>query len=157
MINKMRTKAEMLLGISGEKIEIDPVQKNSKFVLVKQKPINHDIDMVAWCETVDSRSNRTVFRIFYAQSFGNSSGQDNGTNFFYLVGIVTLILFSVSTLNSPLQTSTVFKSYDFEADHAIAEEIVYKINLILELRSSDTRKEYLAAQERKYYKKKGFV
>jgi hypothetical protein len=140
MINKMRTKAEMLLGISGEKIEIDPVQKNSKFVLVKQKPINHDIDMVAWCETVDSRSNRTVFRIFYAQSFGNSSGQDN-----------------VSTLNSPLQTSTVFKSYDFEADHAVAEEIVYKINLILELRSSDTRKEYLAAQERKYYKKKGFV
>lgn len=61
-------------------------------------------------------------------------------------------------MSSPtLQSSASFKSYEFEADHAIAEEIVNKINLILDLRSSDTRKEYLAAQERKYYKKKAFI
>ncbi|RZC35178.1 target of rapamycin complex 2 subunit MAPKAP1 [Asbolus verrucosus] len=140
MVNKMRTKVEIHLGISGEKIEIDPVQKNSKFVLVKQKPMNHDMDMIAWCETVDIKSNRTIFRIIYSQSFGTTNIQDN-----------------VSSFTPTLQTSTSFKSYDFEADHATAEEIVNKISLILELRSSDTRKEYLAAQERRYYKKKAFI
>ncbi|KAJ3664755.1 hypothetical protein Zmor_000301 [Zophobas morio] len=140
MITKMRAKTEIHLGISGEKIEIDPVQKNSKFVLVKQKPINHDMDMIAWCETVDVKSNRTIFRIIYSQNFGSSSAPE-----------------SVSTFSPTLQTSASFKSYDFEAEHETAEEIVYKISLILELRSSDTRKEYLAAQERRYYKKKALI
>ena len=79
MITKMRAKTEIHLGISGEKIEIDPVQKNSKFVLVKQKPINHDMDMIAWCETVDVKSNRTIFRIIYSQNFGSSSAPESGT------------------------------------------------------------------------------
>ncbi|XP_044259448.1 stress-activated map kinase-interacting protein 1 [Tribolium madens] len=136
MINKMRTKVEIHLGISGEKIEIDPVQKNSKFLLVKQKPINHDMDMIAWCEAIDtSKSNKTTFKIIYSHSFTNSDNVSSPT----------------------LQSSASFKSYEFEADQSIAEEIVNKINLILDLRSSDTRKEYLAAQERKYYKKKAFI
>lgn len=64
------------------------------------------------------------------------------------------IFFLAASFSPTLHTSASFKSYDFEADHKTAEEIVHKISLILELRNSDTRKEYLAAQERKYYKKK---
>lgn len=87
MINKMRARTEIHLGISGEKIEIDPVQKNSKFLLVKQKPINHDMDMIAWCEPTETKSNKTVFKLIYSLSFTN---QDNGNN---LLKIPSLIIF----------------------------------------------------------------
>lgn len=141
IVSKVRAKVEIHLGISGEKIEIDPVQqKNSKFALVRQKAVSHQMDSVAWCEITDTRSSRSTFRVVYSTSFGNSCGDYNGT-----------FLYSPS-----LQTSASFKHYDFEADHSVSEEIVQKINLILELRSSASRKEYLAVKERKQYKKKSF-
>lgn len=141
IVNKVRAKVEIHLGISGDKIEIDPVQqKSSKFALVRQKAVSHQMDSVAWCEITDTRSNRSTFRIVYSTSFGSSCSDYNGS-----------LLYSPS-----LQTSASFKHYDFEADHSVAEEIVQKINLILELRSSASRKEYLAAKERKQYKKKNF-
>lgn len=137
IVNKVRAKVEIHLGISGEKIEIDPVQqKNSKFALVRQKAVSHQMDSVAWCEITDTRSSRSTFRVVYSTSFG---GDYNGFSY-----------------SPSLQTSTSFKHYDFEADHSVTEEIVQKINLILELRSSASRKEYLAAKERKQYKKKAF-
>ncbi|KAK5649002.1 hypothetical protein RI129_003894 [Pyrocoelia pectoralis] len=134
IVNKMRAKAEIQLGISGEKIEIDPLQqKNSKFTFVRQKPVSHHIDSVAWCEVTDTKSSGTAFRVVYSSSFGGNTANAN-----------------VASTQSPiLQTSTSFKHYDFEADHNTAEEIVQKINLILELRSSGSRKEYLASKERK--------
>lgn len=137
IVNKVRAKVEIHLGVSGEKIEIDPVQqKSSKFVLVRQKAVTHQMDSVAWCEITDTRSSRSTFRVVYSPSFGDYNG---------------------AFAHSPsLQSSTSFKHYDFEADHSTAEEIVQKINLILELRSSASRKEYLAAKERKQYRKKGF-
>lgn len=141
IVNKVRAKVEIHLGISGEKIEIDPVQqKSSKFVLVRQKAVSHHMDSVAWCEITDTRSSRSTFRVVYSTSFGNSSSDYSGT-FAY---------------SPSLQTSASFKHYDFEADHSTTEEIVQKINLILELRSSNSRKEYLASKERKQYKRRGF-
>lgn len=53
-----------------------------------------------------------------------------------------------------LQSSASFKHYDFEADYATAEEIIQKINLILQLKSSASRKEYLAVKERKHFRRK---
>lgn len=55
-----------------------------------------------------------------------------------------------------LQTSASFKHYDFETDQNTADEIVQKINLILELRSSASRKEYLTAREKKTNRRKNF-
>lgn len=136
IVNKVRAKVEIHLGISGEKIEIDPVQqKSSKFVLVRQKAVSHHIDCVAWCEITDTRSSRSTFKIVY------STGRHGDFNMY----------------SPPLQSSASFKHYDFEADHCTAEEVVQKINLILDLRSSASRKEYLAAKERKQYRRKGFV
>ncbi|KAF5299340.1 hypothetical protein FQA39_LY02513 [Lamprigera yunnana] len=136
IVNKMRAKAEIQLGISGEKIEIDPLQqKNSKFTFVRQKAVSHHIDSVAWCEVTDTKSSGTTFRVVYSSSFDtNSTGPNSNVNV---------------TQSPTLQTSTSFKHYDFEADHNTAEEIVQKINLILELRSSASRKEYIASRERK--------
>lgn len=70
IIHKVRARIEILLGISGEKLEIDPVQqKNSKFTFVKQKAVSHHMDTVAWCEITDIKSNRTTFKVVYTQSF----------------------------------------------------------------------------------------
>ncbi|XP_044762267.1 stress-activated map kinase-interacting protein 1 isoform X2 [Coccinella septempunctata] len=141
IITKMRPKVEVHLGVSGDKIEIDPIQpQNSKFSLTKLKPVSCHIDSVAWCEVTETRSSRTQFRLFYSNSYGTGkiSGEKAGSH------------------SSPLQTSASFKHFDFEADHTTAEEIVEKINLILDLRSSQSRKEYVAARERKQYKRKGF-
>lgn len=49
-----------------------------------------------------------------------------------------------------------FKSYDFEADHKTASEIVQKVNHILELRPSTRRKDYIAMRDRKSHRRKSF-
>ena len=58
--------------------------------------------------------------------------------------------------NQSLRRSASFKNHDFEAESSTAEEIVRKINHILELRSSSSRKEYLAQRERKASRRKSF-
>lgn len=55
---------------------------------------------------------------------------------------------------SPLQASPSFKHYDFEAEKEVAEEIVQKINLILNMRTSQSRREYLAVKEKKHMNKR---
>lgn len=55
-----------------------------------------------------------------------------------------------------LHQSASFKNHDFEADSVTAEEIVRKINHILELHSGASRKEYLAQKERKAARRKSF-
>lgn len=77
----MRPRVEIQLGVSGDKIEIDPIQpQNSKFSLTKLKPVSCHIDSIAWCEIVDSRSSRTQFRLFYSNSHssGKVSGEKSG-------------------------------------------------------------------------------
>lgn len=87
IVNKVRAKVEIHLGISGDKIEIDPVQqKSSKFVLVRQKAVSHHMDSVAWCEITDTKSSRTTFRIVYSPSFAtpNSNSELNSSGKSYL-------------------------------------------------------------------------
>ncbi|XP_019769453.1 stress-activated map kinase-interacting protein 1 isoform X1 [Dendroctonus ponderosae] len=133
----------LITGISSEKIEIDPItQKNSKLKLGKQGPVSHPMDSIAWCEETDGRGNKRTFRVVYSNSFG--TGSTERTN-----------LYSNSFgLSSPLQSSPSFKHYDFEAERNIAEEIVQKINLILELRSGQSRREYLALKDKKHLSKR---
>ncbi|KAL1509467.1 hypothetical protein ABEB36_004194 [Hypothenemus hampei] len=138
---------EVHLGISSEKIEIDPIHhKNSKLQLVKQTPVCHSIDSIASCEETETKGSKGAFRVVYSNDFSTSSGD-------------RMFQYSHSSVNlsSTLQSSPSFKHYDFEADKNVAEEIVQKINFILNLRSSYSRKEYLAAKERKQLgKKKSF-
>ncbi|CAG9773111.1 unnamed protein product [Ceutorhynchus assimilis] len=131
-------KVEVHIGISGEKIEIDPiVHKNSKLPFVKQIPVSHNMDCIAWCEETDTRGSKGSFRIVYATGFGSERNNPYSSNY------------SSFNLSSSLQSSSSFKHYDFEADKEVTEEIVQKINLILNLRTSQSRMEYLAIRERK--------
>lgn len=72
IINKVRTKTEIHLGISGEKLEIDPIQqKSSKFTLGRQKAVSYPMDSIACCNITEIKGNRSVFRIMYCQQLYN--------------------------------------------------------------------------------------
>lgn len=139
ILTKGLFKSDIQLGISGEKLEIDPVQaQNSKF-WSRQKAINHNIDSIVWCEIIDDSSvHRVCFRIVYSYS-PTADGQPS----------------------SPVQHSNIstFRHYDFLTDAIMAKEIVEKINHILDVRSSESRREYTSnyARTDRKLKKKTFL
>ncbi|KAH0952635.1 hypothetical protein HN011_005806 [Eciton burchellii] len=140
IINKMRAKTEIHLGISGEKIEIDPVitGKGAARFWNRQRAVSYHIDNIAWCEVTETKGSKTMFTLVYTPQ---SSVPDN---------------FPIAGQSHSLHQSASFKNHDFEADSVTAEEIVRKINHILELHSSQSRKEYLAQKERKAARRKSF-
>ena len=44
-------------GVSGEKVEIDPVQVRSSIRLIRQKPVTHEADSIADCDLLEKKSN----------------------------------------------------------------------------------------------------
>lgn len=117
LVQRLRINTEVHLGVSGEKVEIDPVASKGTTLFFRQKAVTYEADMIAACDLQEEKSNgKTVFRLIcYA-------GHD-------------------------------YRNYDFEADHAVAKEIIQKINNILNLLLSQVRKTYLASRGKKYLKK----
>lgn len=117
MVHRLRANTEVQLGVSGEKVEVDPVgSKGTKFF--KQRAMTYEADSIASCEILEEKSvGKSVFRITYS-------------------------------------TSHDYKHNDFEADSDVANEIVSKINNILELRLSSVRKDYVATRASKNLKKR---
>lgn len=72
----MRTKTEIHLGISGEKIEIDPVLtgKGAGRFWSKQRAVSYHIDNIAWCEITETKGSKTIFTLVYTP---HSSASDN--------------------------------------------------------------------------------
>ncbi|XP_028522153.2 target of rapamycin complex 2 subunit MAPKAP1 isoform X2 [Apis cerana] len=140
IINKVRTKSEIYLGISGEKIEINPIitGKGAGRFWNRQRAVSYQIDNIAWCEITETKGSKTIFTLVYTP---RSSTSD--------------ILVSSGQMQS-LHQSASFKNHEFEADSMTAEEIVRKINHILELHNSTSRKEYLSQKERKATRRKSF-
>lgn len=139
ILTKGLFKSDIQLGISGEKLEIDPVQAQHSKFWSKQKAINHNMDSVVYCEVTDDSSvHRVCFRILYSHS-PSTDGQPS----------------------SPVQHSNniSFRHYDFLTDAVMAKEIVEKINHILDVRSSEIRREYLSnyARSDRKLKKKAFL
>ncbi|XP_070531704.1 target of rapamycin complex 2 subunit MAPKAP1-like [Ptychodera flava] len=67
MLHKFKTNTEVQLGISGDKVEIDPVsqQKSTKF-WSRQKAVSYEADSIASCDIIDEKhTGRTVFRLTY--------------------------------------------------------------------------------------------
>lgn len=120
---KARLKYQVDLGVSGEKIEINPVQpRNSRF-WVKQKAASLSIDTVASCELLEIKPNKSTFRILYSNINGSYFGSLDA---------------STSSTGSGL-----FKHYDFETDDQTAQEIVNKITHILAMSTSNSRRKYM--------------
>ena len=108
--SRFMTNTDVQIGISGEKIEIDPVSGKGLF---KQKASTHFIEDVGACTILDEKSSgKTLFRIVYRV------GHD-------------------------------FKHHDFECQSEKAQEIVQRVQNILEMRSSPVRKDYIAHRARK--------
>ncbi|XP_071443140.1 stress-activated map kinase-interacting protein 1 [Hetaerina americana] len=147
VLGRMRVRTEVHLGISGEKIEMDPVGQQrigSRFWLRRRSrtssssspsssslpsasssttsaSICHVATAIAACDLTDKHSRYSTFRL-------------------------------VLRVDGPPLPR--FKRYDFEADHETAEQVVRKVNHILELHSSSARKEYHALREKEAQKRR---
>ncbi|XP_038638126.1 target of rapamycin complex 2 subunit MAPKAP1 isoform X4 [Scyliorhinus canicula] len=122
IVHKLRFTTDVQLGISGEKVEIDPVtnQKASTKFWIKQKPISIDSDLLCACDLVEEKSpSHAVFKLTYL------SNHDH-------------------------------KHLYFEADTNTVNEIVLKINYILESRASSARADYQAQKQRKLSRRTSF-
>lgn len=138
IIHKARLKTEVQLGISGDKLDIDPVQHKSAKFWPRQKPANHTMDSIAHCSIIERKSSKSTIRIVYSAVPFSQTLSVTGTEF------VT----SSPTIRQQQQQSQshLFKHYDIETDPSTANEIVEKINNILEVRSSPVRREYLSSR-----------
>lgn len=131
-------KNEVQLGVCGERIEIDPVpQKNSK-LWKKQKAVTYNIDHIAFIELHEERSSKSVLRMWYGYSQQQAQLTPNE---------------STATMSvSPQHLTSYFnnfKYYDFEADKKTAQQILSKINCLLEIRSSCIHKEFISEREKR--------
>lgn len=136
VLHPLRAKTEVHLGISGEKVEIDPItqQKVSAKFWVRQRAVSYDTDCIVACDLLETKSNsRTVFRLVYYRTPSPSPEHSSGT-----------------------PHSQSFKHHDFEAPESVARAVVQQMNHILELRTSTHRREYLAMRERKSHRTKSF-
>lgn len=72
ILSKVRTKIDIHLGISGEKVEIDPQQQQPTWSVYKQKACSYDMDSVVSCEVVDKQGTeeREVFKLIYLTDSG---------------------------------------------------------------------------------------
>lgn len=63
----MRAKTEIHLGISGEKIEIDPVitGKGAGRFWNRQRAVSYHIDSIAWCELTENKGPKYTFTLVY--------------------------------------------------------------------------------------------
>lgn len=67
IINKVRAKTEIYLGISGEKIEINPIitGKGAGRFWNRQRAVSYQIDNIAWCEVTEAKGSKTLFTLVY--------------------------------------------------------------------------------------------
>jgi len=70
IITKVRTKVDIHLGISGERVEIDP-QQQATWTVYKQKAATYDMDNIVSCEVVEKQGeDRKVFKMVYLTDSG---------------------------------------------------------------------------------------
>ncbi|XP_074780076.1 target of rapamycin complex 2 subunit MAPKAP1 isoform X1 [Athene noctua] len=122
MIHRLRFTTDVQLGISGDKVEIDPVtnQKASTKFWIKQKPISIDSELLCACDLAEEKSpSHAIFKLTYL------SNHD-------------------------------YKHLYFESDAATVNEIVLKVNYILESRASTARADYFAQKQRKLNRRTSF-
>ncbi|XP_069465502.1 target of rapamycin complex 2 subunit MAPKAP1 [Ambystoma mexicanum] len=122
MIHRLRFTTDVQLGISGDKVEIDPVtnQKTSTKFWIKQKPISIDSDLLCACDLAEEKSpSHAIFKLTYL------SNHD-------------------------------YKHQYFESDSATVNEIVLKVNYILESRASTSRADYFAQKQKKLSRRTSF-
>ncbi|XP_013111260.1 stress-activated map kinase-interacting protein 1 [Stomoxys calcitrans] len=170
IIDKKFFKTEVILGISGERIEIDQ-HKHGKF-WTKQRAVTYPIDAVAHCEIVEKRTMKAILRIWLKSASAINPANMNDTkssslnttahspsspghypHFASPFNFLNNSSVSGSTsANSSSNQSIRFKHYDFETTLPIAEQILKKLNCILGVTTSEVRREFLNVKQRKMEK-----
>ncbi|XP_032128480.1 target of rapamycin complex 2 subunit MAPKAP1-like [Sapajus apella] len=115
IVHRLRFTTNIQLGISGDKVEIDPVtnQKASTKFCIKQKPNSIGSDLLCSCDLAEEKSpSHAIFKLTYL------SNHD-------------------------------YKHLYFESDAATINEIVLKVNYILESQAGTARADYFAQKQRK--------
>jgi len=71
MLTKVRTKVEIHLGISGEKVEIDP-KPQASWTVIKQKPATYEMDNIVSCQVVSRNQGdeRLVMKLVHLADSG---------------------------------------------------------------------------------------
>jgi len=71
MLTKVRTKVEIHLGISGEKVEIDP-KPQASWTVYKQKPATYDMDNIVSCQIANRNQGdeRLVMKLVHLADSG---------------------------------------------------------------------------------------
>lgn len=170
IIDKKFFKTEVTLGISGEKIEIDQ-HKHGKF-WTKQRAVTYPIDAVAHSEIVEKRTMKAVLRIWLksASAINNSNLNDTKSSslsatahsptspghyphFTSPFNFLSTSNVSTSSSHPSSSQSIRFKHYDFETTPIKAEQILKKLNCILEMTTSEVRREFLKKLEKSQAKK----
>ncbi|GIY32823.1 target of rapamycin complex 2 subunit MAPKAP1 [Caerostris darwini] len=120
LIQKMGLNYDVQLGISGEKVEINPLPPKGAAKLLgrQQKPATLYMDSIAACEIVSKKYNpgKCIFKLIQ-------------------------------------QVDQEFKKYVFETDPPTAQDIVKKVQIIIEMHSTNACKEYQLYRERKLQKR----
>lgn len=169
IIDKKFFKTEVVLGISGERIEIDQ-HKNGKF-WTKQRAVTYPIDAVAHCEIVEKRTMKAVLRIWLksASAINTASIHDTKSSlsapahsptspghyphFSSPFNFISGSSGGGSSTSAASHTQSIrFKHYDFETTLPTAEQIYKKLNCILEMTASEVRREFLNVKQRKLEK-----
>lgn len=172
IIDKRFFKCDVTLSVSGERIEIDQ-QKNAKF-WTQRKPVSTPIDLVAHCEIVEQRQLKALLRIWLKSNSSSGGLSSSCTSAPMNASVMTLNAGSSSAgiAHSPGSpghypphggtspfgffggsvSNIRFKHYDFDTDTHTAEQIRNKLCCILEMRSSDIRREFLLQRVRKQEK-----
>lgn len=133
LINRKHFRTEVQLGISGDKIEIDPLQqKSGNYFFKPVRAIHYATDSVAWCDISSRKSSRFELKIAYNPMFFDPLSFGPST----------------SLVEPTTPTSYTLKIHTFETDPTSAEEIVMKVNNIMKLRTSSVRQEYLSRHEK---------
>eukprot|EP00088_Acartia_fossae_P031774 TRINITY_DN3258_c0_g1_i2.p1 TRINITY_DN3258_c0_g1~~TRINITY_DN3258_c0_g1_i2.p1 ORF type:complete len:548 (+),score=138.78 TRINITY_DN3258_c0_g1_i2:651-2294(+) len=128
IFTKVRTKVDIHLGISGEKVEIDPRQQASSAKFwSRQKAVSYAMDKVVSCEIL--KKSKVV-------GSGSPAGDMNPRVVFRMVYL----------------SDSGWGHKDFESDREVAEEVVQKLNYLLDQKQStarDNRREYLQNKQKK--------
>lgn len=147
LYTKSLFKNEIQLGISGEKLEIDPVQPQNSRFWSKQKPISHNMETIVWCgEVGEALRSRSMIRIIYSVPSTAKEAQQQQAHIASLPGPLLMTL----------EPNMSFRHYDIITNAGVAAEIVQKINNIIDVKSSISRREYMARYTTNNRKRKNF-
>ncbi|XP_033732497.1 LOW QUALITY PROTEIN: target of rapamycin complex 2 subunit MAPKAP1-like [Pecten maximus] len=64
LVHKLRANTEVQLGVSGEKVEIDPVASKGTLRIFRQKAVTYDADSIASCDIIEEKvTGKCIFRL----------------------------------------------------------------------------------------------